>query len=137
MQSVAAAMVVMWSVLVPGRQWVPPGMPLEVTVKYAGANLPALTLLLADFTGSTVAPTRSADVKDGQTVDIKSLYPSLNKPGTYLLFAVPRREDPTTLSAANFVGTPVIIGVREDRRIGAPSGAMVYRLQPLQYAVMS
>src|SRR2546421_3154562 len=138
MQSAAAAMVVMWSVLVPSRQWVPPGMPLEVTVKAAqAANVPPLTLLLADFTGSTIAPTRSADVRDGETLDIKSLYPSVTKPGTYLLFAVPRREDPTTLSAANFVGTPVVVGVREDRRLGAPSGAMVYRLQPLQYAVMS
>src|SRR5690349_8553436 len=103
MQPVAAAMVLMWSVLVPSRQWVPPAMPLEVTVKSPGANLPPLTLLLADFTGSTIAPTKSADVKDGQTVDIKTLYPSVIKPGTYLLFAVPRREDPTTLSAANFV----------------------------------
>jgi peptidyl-prolyl cis-trans isomerase B (cyclophilin B) len=113
-------------------------MPLEVTVKSpAAGKLPPLTLLLADVTGSTIAPTHSADVADGQTLDVKSLYPSLIKPGTYLLVAVPRRDDPTTLSLANFVGTPVVISVREDRRLGAPSGAMVYRLQPLQYAVMS
>src|SRR5947208_3181290 len=34
----------------------------------------------------------------------------------------------------NFIGTPVIINVRQDPRVGAPSGAMITRLEPLQYA---
>jgi cyclophilin family peptidyl-prolyl cis-trans isomerase len=129
----AASVMVLWSVLVPARQWVAPSQPIEVMAKSPAP----LTLLLADFSGSTIAPTASADVKDGQTVDLKGLYPSLSKPGTYLLFAVPTPKSADMISAANFVGTPVVIEVREDKRIGAPAGAMVYRLEPLQYAVMS
>src|SRR5437868_14179350 len=101
MQPAVSTMVMLWSVLVPARQWVPPSLPVEVTVKSARP----LTLLLADFTGSTIAPTTSADVKDGQTVDLKRLYPSLTKPGTYLLVAVPTPKDVAMISAANVIGT--------------------------------
>jgi peptidyl-prolyl cis-trans isomerase B (cyclophilin B) len=122
----------LWSVLVPARQWVPPSEPLNVTIKSPGP----VTLLLADFTGSTTAPTGLAEMRDGQTIDIKTLYPTLSKAGTYLLFAVPSRKD-EMLAPANFVGTPLVIGVREDKRLGAPSGAMVTRIQPLQYVEMT
>src|SRR5258708_3353015 len=77
----AAALVMLWSVLVPARQWGPPNMPVEVTVKFPAP----LTLLLADFTGSTIAPTGPAEARDGKTIELKALYPSLSKPGTYLL----------------------------------------------------
>src|SRR6266480_1073478 len=120
MQSVAvSAVMAVWSVLVPARQWVAANSAVEVTVKYAApASPPSLTLLLADFTGSTIAPTGPAEVKDGQTVELKGLYPSLIKPGTYLLFAVPTVKEGQILSAANFVGTPVVIEVRDDKRLG-------------------
>lgn len=130
MQSIVS-MVILWSVLVPTRQWVAPNQPLEVTVK----SPTAVTLILADFTGSTIAPTGPSDLKDGQTIDVKTLYPTLSKAGTYLLFAVPSRPG-QMLSPANFIGTPVVIGVRDDRRLGAPTGAMITRIQPLQYVEM-
>lgn len=131
MQSIVPLMM-LWSVLVPARQWVTPNQPLDVTIKSSAP----VTLILADFTGSTIAPTASADLRDGQKLDVKTLYPTLTKAGTYLLFAVPSRPG-QMLSPANFIGTPVVIEVRDDKRLGAPTGAMVTRLQPLQYVEMS
>jgi peptidyl-prolyl cis-trans isomerase B (cyclophilin B) len=122
----------LWSVLIPARQWVTPSQPLQVTVKSPAQ----VTLLLSDFTGSTIAPTGPVDLRDGQSIDLKTVFPTLTKAGTYLLFAVPSRKD-EMLSPANFVGTPLVIGVREDKRLGAPSGAMVTRIEPLQYVEMT
>src|SRR5437762_2914219 len=107
MQPVVSAMMI-WSVLVPARQWVPPSLPVEVMVKSAAP----ITLILSDFTGSTIAPTGPVEMKDGKTVDVKALYPSLTKPGTYLLFAVPTPKEGAMTAPANFVGTPVVIEVR-------------------------
>src|SRR5260221_9083703 len=97
MQSMVSA-VMFWSVLVPSRQWVPAGQPLDVMVKSPAP----VTLLLADFTGSTIAPTGPVDVRDRQTIDLKTIYPSLTKPGTYLLLAVPTQKEGALLAAAIF-----------------------------------
>jgi cyclophilin family peptidyl-prolyl cis-trans isomerase len=124
--------ILLWSVLIPSRQWVAPSQPLEVTIQ----TTTPVTLLLADFTGSTIIPTAPTESKDGQKIELKALYPTLSKGGTYLLFAVPARKD-QILSPASFIGTPLVIEVREDKRLGAPTGAMVTRIAPLQYGEMT
>ncbi len=131
MQAVVPVML-LWSVLVPSRQWVAPSQSMDVTIRAPGQ----VALLLADFSGSTIAPTAPTEMTDGKTIDLKSIYPTLTKPGTYLLFAIPARKD-VQPSPANFLGTPVVIEVREDKRLGAPTGAMVTRLEPLRYVEMS
>src|SRR5258708_39750958 len=131
MQAVVPVML-LWSVLVPSRQWVAPSQRIDVTINAPGK----LALLLADFSGSTIAPTAAADVSEGKTINLKTIYPTLTKPGAYLLFAVPVRKD-AIAAPADFIGTPVVIEVRDDKRVGAPSGAMVTRLTPLQYVEMS
>src|SRR5436305_394863 len=94
-----APVLMLWSVLVPSRQWVAQSQPLEITAK----TTTEITLLLADFTGSTIAPTGPVDLPNDQTLDLRTVYPTLAKPGTYLLFAIPARKD-AMLSAANFIG---------------------------------
>src|SRR2546423_14769808 len=108
-------MMVLWSVLVPSRQWVAPSQAMDVTIRSPNQ----VELLLADFSGSTIAPTAPTLMADGKTVDLKTLYPSLTKPGTYLLFAIPPRKDALP-SPADFLGTPVVIEVREDKGLEAP-----------------
>ncbi len=129
MQMQALPLLMLWSVLVPERQWVPPDRPMIVSAKAAGA----VSLVLADFTGSTIAPTGSVSMQDGKSLDLKTVYPSLATPGTYLLFAVPTPQEGEA-KPGKFIGTPLVIGVRQDHRVGAPSGALVTRIQPLQYA---
>src|SRR5258706_8781184 len=53
--------------------------------------------------------------------------------GTYLLYGVPKAQE----ASGNFVGTPLVITVREDRRRGAPTGPMVMKIEPLRYAIIS
>jgi cyclophilin family peptidyl-prolyl cis-trans isomerase len=130
MQTVVSALV-LWSVLIPGRQWVPPSAPLNVTVQ-APQKGGQVTLMLADFTGSTIGPTGPAEMKDGQTVDLKGLFPPISRPGSYLLFAVQPVKGQMPLPI-DFIGTPLVIEVRQDPRVGAPSGPMVTRIRPLQY----
>ncbi len=131
MQSIVPVLM-LWSVLFPARQWVSPTQSLDVTCK----SPTPVTLILSDFTGSTIAPTGPAELRDGQSVDVKTLYPTLAKAGTYLLFAVPSKPG-EMVSPANFIGTPIVIGVRDDKRLGAPTGAMVTRVQPLQFVEMT
>ena len=78
MQSIVPVLM-LWSVLFPTRQWVSPTQPLDVTCK----SPTPVTLILSDFTGSTIAPTGPAELRDGQNVDVKTLYPTLAKAGTF------------------------------------------------------
>jgi peptidyl-prolyl cis-trans isomerase B (cyclophilin B) len=49
--------------------------------------------------------------------------------GTYVLYAVPPGK-----TTAEFVGTPLVIQLRGDMRPGAPSGAIVVKVEPLSVA---
>src|SRR5258706_14597955 len=117
MQAIVPVML-LWSVLVPSRQWVAPSQPMDVMIHARGQ----VALLLADFSGSTIAPTAPTEMTDDKTIDLKSTYPTLTKPGTYLLFAIPSRKD-VQPSPATFLGTPVVIEFREQKSLGAPSAA--------------
>lgn len=119
---------VLWSVLFPVKMWYAPNQPVEVQVKASGP----VTLVLTDYYGKAVEPKGSADVEGEKTVDVKAIFPVLGTSGTYILYAVPKGK-----TVAEFEGTPVVIELRADHRRGAPEGAQVLRMVPLQYAVMS
>jgi peptidyl-prolyl cis-trans isomerase B (cyclophilin B) len=124
----AIGLMALFSVLVPQKMWFAPTQPLNVTIK---SGQP-VSLVLTDFTGRAMEPSASTDVSDGATIDVKTIFPTTGTPGTYLLYAVPRGR-----GIDSFLGTPVVIGVRQDSRRGAPQGAMVTKVEPLRYAVMT
>lgn len=128
--SIATAAVVFFSILFPSRTWYAPSQPLEITVKPEGG---AVTLVLTDFAGKPFDAKMSNEVEAEKTVNLRDAFATLDTPGTYILYAVPTGKD---LKA--FVGTPLVIGVRTDLRRGGPQAtAMVVKVEPLRYAVMS
>jgi peptidyl-prolyl cis-trans isomerase B (cyclophilin B) len=66
-------------------------------------------------------------------VDVRDIFPQLNTPGTYVLYIVKRGAK----DAKSFEGTPLVIGVRENKKRGAPPGPMVVKVEPLRYAEMT
>jgi peptidyl-prolyl cis-trans isomerase B (cyclophilin B) len=129
MQSVAQA-IVMFSVLIPGKLWFAPDQPITVHVKDAGGEV---SLVLLDFLGKAIDAKAPVEVAGDQTINLKDHWPQLGRnPGTYVLLAVPKGKAPR-----DFVGTPLIVQVRADRRPHTPPGPMVIRIDPLRYVVMS
>jgi len=116
------------SALVPTKTWFAPGQPPSVTVKAQGD----VTLVLTDFFGKPIEPEGDPEVKAGQVVDVRALFPLVRMSGTYLLFAMPKgaRE------AGQFAGTPLVIGVRDSRN-PLVKGTLVTKVEPLRYAVMT
>lgn len=121
------------SVLFPAKGWFGPDQPWNITVRPPQGV--AVKLILTEFSGSSLDPSpniqREFD-KEG-TVELKSLFPALSTAGTYLLYAIPKDKE----SSLEFVGTPLVVNVREDRRRGAPMGPMVVRIEPLVYGIIS
>src|ERR1041385_5669430 len=126
----AAGLLALCSVLVPNKIWFSPTQPINISVKCEGA----ITLILTDFfTGKAVEAKGNRETTGGKDVDLRTIYPTtLGTPGTYVLFAVPKDK---TLS--DFVGTPLVIEVRNDKRPGAPDDPIVVKVHPLRYAVCS
>lgn len=127
---IAAAIVGLFSILLPVKQWYAPDQPILIDVK---AEQP-LQLVLTDFSGrSREASSEDAIlVNEDRQVDLRQLYPQLNLVGSYVLYAVPPGQP-----VANFIGTPLVFQVRQDRRENAPDSAMVVRVAPLEYAVIT
>lgn len=124
----AAAAVAQNSVLSPTRTWYAPNQPIEVKVAAEGD----VTLVLTEFLGVKSEPREGAEVAGGQGVkDVRKVFPILENTGTYLLYVVPKGKE-----VNQFVGTPLVLSVRGDRRMNAPQGAMVTKVQPLQYVAM-
>lgn len=122
-------LMVFMSVLFPVKLWFAPSQPIQIDVRGAGG---AVHLVVTDFAGKTIDPARPPSITMDKSVDIASFYPSLPAtPGTYILYAVP---DGKTL--AQFVGTPLLIEVRQDPRHQGPPGPLVTHVQPLRYAVL-
>lgn len=115
------------TVLVPAKTWFAPTQPVEVRV---AAGEP-VTLVLTEFaTGTKVEPKGSADVAEAGTTDVRKVFAaSLDTPGTYVLHAVPKGKEPT-----QFLGTPLVIGVRGDGRINGPT---VVKVEPLRYVAVT
>jgi cyclophilin family peptidyl-prolyl cis-trans isomerase len=116
----------LFSILIPLKTWFAPSQPLEV--KNDSPN--AISLMLTTFTGQTIEAGNAAEVEAGKSVDAKTAFPQLATPGTYILYAVPKGK-----SLPDFIGTPLVIGVREDKREGAQGGPIVTKVEPLRYAV--
>ncbi|HEV2295378.1 MAG TPA: peptidylprolyl isomerase [Tepidisphaeraceae bacterium] len=133
---IVASILSLASVLVPSKGWYKPGEPIIVNVQGA-ADAGETTLLLTDFAGKSFEAQGGAEnaiVPAGdQQVDVRKIFPILATPGTYLLYALPQASK----SIPDFAGTPLVIGVRDDRRRGAPPGAMVVKVEPLVYATLT
>jgi peptidyl-prolyl cis-trans isomerase B (cyclophilin B) len=114
--------VMLFSVLIPTRLWFAPNQPISVTPKAEGE----ISIVLTDFTGKT-AEKGPIDLPAGKEFDVRALYPEVSRPGAWLLFAYPRGK-----SVAQFVGTPLVISTRADRR--QANAAMVTKVEPLRYA---
>ena len=123
-----ASAVVLFSILFPVKGWVASNQPLNIDV-----DAPApIVLMMTDFSGKPLDPQGNVEVNGKQRVDLKPLFNEANVPGSYVLFAVPKGKEVT-----GFVGTPLVVEVREDPRREAQPGPMVTRVQPLQYATIS
>ena len=113
----------LFSVLFPSKLWYSPGQPIPIDVK---ADAP-VTLVLADFAGHKIDAKTDTMVPSPKQVDLAALYPALPV-GTYVLSAVP--------NGGGFVGTPLVVEVRSDKRPGVGAGPLVTHIEPLRYAVM-
>jgi peptidyl-prolyl cis-trans isomerase B (cyclophilin B) len=133
MNSIVSVMLLA-SVLIPAKGWYAPNEPINVHVRPpAGGG--EITLVLTDFTNRQLGDRPPVVVGGGdeeKTVDLKNLLPDGLPGGSYLLFAVPKDA-----ARKDFVGTPLVINVEEDRRQGATPGPMVVRVEPLVYVNMT
>jgi peptidyl-prolyl cis-trans isomerase B (cyclophilin B) len=128
--NIAAAAVVFFSILFPSKTWYAPSQPLEMTVKPENG---AVSLVLTDFAGKPFDPKAPIEIASEQKVNLRDYFATLDVTGTYILYAVPAGKD-----LKEFVGTPLVIGVRSDKRPGGgASPPMVVKVEPLRYAVMS
>src|SRR5688572_28013120 len=123
---VAGVMLV--SVLTPQKGWFAPDQPISINVKAPGE----VNLYLSDFGGRSIESKEAVLITSGKSVDLKTIFPEIKTPGTYLLYAVPK-DKPNK----EFIGTPLVIGVREDRRQGAPPGMMAVKVEPLCFVTMT
>jgi peptidyl-prolyl cis-trans isomerase B (cyclophilin B) len=129
MNSVASFML-LFSVLVPSKGWYQPNEPLNVTVKPpAGVEV---NLVLTDFTNRAIDTKTPIALNAEKTVDIRPLLPEGTTGGTFVLYAVP-----TANARKDFVGTPLVVELREDKRAGAQAGTIVVRLAPMSYVAMT
>jgi peptidyl-prolyl cis-trans isomerase B (cyclophilin B) len=121
------------SPLTPTKMWFAPNQPVTVDVKPGGEA----TLVLTDFNGKVLDPKGPADVVADKSVDVRDLFQDVAAPGTYVLYLV-KKAAAKDLAAAptDFIGTPIVINVRQDLRPNAPPGVMVTRVEPLRFAVM-
>src|SRR5438552_2571837 len=111
-----ATTVMLMSILTPAKGWFRPDEPININVKAPGD----VTLFLTTFTGRAIEVKESALVASGdKTVDLKPIFPAITTPDTYVLYAI-ARDKPNH----EFIGTPLVISVREDKRQGAPPGVM-------------
>jgi len=124
-------MSVLFSVLVPQKMWVAPSQPMIVQIK----SDKDVTLALTDFAGRAIAAKGSADVSAGQSADLKTIFPAVATPGTYLLYALPKGASAAAGAPNDFLGTPIVIEVLV-ARFSEDQSAMVTHLVPLQYVVM-
>ncbi|HEV8608112.1 MAG TPA: peptidylprolyl isomerase [Tepidisphaeraceae bacterium] len=123
-----SGLAVFFSILIPTKVWFAPTQPLTVNIKSDAA----VTLVLTDFAGKPFEAAGATEAAANKEVDIRPMYRELSKSGTYLLFAVAKGK-----GLAEFVGTPLVIQVRSDKRPGMPDEPIVVKMEPLRYSVMS
>src|SRR5688572_12572482 len=102
----AAALMALFSVLIPAKGWFSPSAPLNVTADQD------VVLMLTDFAGKPVEAKGSAEAAKGKAVDLRKVWPDqFARAGTHVLYAVPKGKQ-----IQEFVGTPVVIEVRLDKQ---------------------
>ena len=119
-----ATAVMMFSVLIPTKLWFAPAQPIMINPKAEGE----ISVVLTDFTGKATEK-GAVDVPAGKEFDLRKLFPEVNRAGTWILFAVPKGKP-----VGQFVGTPLVIGTRADKRQG--DAPMVTKVEPLRFATM-
>jgi peptidyl-prolyl cis-trans isomerase B (cyclophilin B) len=131
MQAVATV-VALFSILFPTKSWFAPDQPWTVTVKPPTGQ--DVVLVLTDFTGRTIDARGDVLVAGGaeRTVDLKQLFPPVALASTYVLWSVPKGK-----MLPEFLGTPLVVSVRSDRRRDAPPGAMVVKVEPMCYGTIT
>jgi cyclophilin family peptidyl-prolyl cis-trans isomerase len=87
-------------------------------------------LVLVDFLGRAVDTQADTAVDAQKQVDLKQLFPAM-RAGTYILYAVPKDKQ-----LPEFVGTPLVVQLRVDKRPNAQPGPLVARVEPLRYVQM-
>jgi cyclophilin family peptidyl-prolyl cis-trans isomerase len=128
------------SVLFPAKGWFSPDQAWNVTVRPPEKT--AVRLVLTDFSGTSIdaVPGNERDFDKEGTADLKHCFPAITTGGCYLLYAIPRPTGPegeARETVSHFLGTPLVITVREDHRAGAPGGAMAVKVEPLRFAIVS
>jgi peptidyl-prolyl cis-trans isomerase B (cyclophilin B) len=119
-----------FALVAPTKSWFAPSQAWTVQVQ--GAE-PGTRLVMANFVGKPVSAVGPTDVSGEQVVDLKKWFPSIGTmPDTYLLYTVKAGGK----DATGFIGTPLVVDVREDER-RAGSGPMVVSVRPLEYAVIN
>src|SRR5690242_650322 len=113
-----AALLAIASAIVPTRTWYPPSEPLTLNIKAEGDS----TLVLTDFNGAKFDPKTPAEVSGEKTVNLKEMFAEVSKPGTYVLYVLPKGKE-----LPQFSGTPLVIEVRSDSHRGGPADAMVIK----------
>jgi peptidyl-prolyl cis-trans isomerase B (cyclophilin B) len=129
MTSALTAIVMMFSVLVPQKMWYAPTQSINITNK----SNQDVTLVLTRFTGEVIPPKSSADIKAGQSADVKAMFLELSQPNTYILYAIPKTSSPPKTTPTTFLGTPIVIEV-----IVQPvdQSVQLVHVVPLNYAVI-
>jgi peptidyl-prolyl cis-trans isomerase B (cyclophilin B) len=128
MLQVVTALVALFSVIVPAREWYAPNARIDVQVQ---AKQP-VSLVLIDFSGKIMEPAVSNAVTETKTVDVRQIYPQVAKAGAYVLLAVPQGKQ-----NRDFIGTPVVIECLTAPKPAASNTVNVLRVQPLVYAKMT
>ena len=128
----AATVVTLFSMLFPTKAWFAPDQPWTVQVRPAQGQPAEVTLALTDFSGRFIESRGGNEINGEKRVDLKDLFIPITTPGTYVLWAVPKGAH-----LPDFVGTPLVIEVRQDKRRDAPPGPMITKMEPLSYAVIS
>jgi cyclophilin family peptidyl-prolyl cis-trans isomerase len=120
------ALLTLFSILLPAKTWFAP----DQAVNIANDSKSPITLVMTTFAGQVLEPVGDAALPAGKSADVKKVFQQVASPGTFILYAVPPGK-----TEQEFIGTPLVIEVRSDRRQGAPAGPMVTKVEPLRYAV--
>jgi peptidyl-prolyl cis-trans isomerase B (cyclophilin B) len=125
MENITAILITLFSVLIPSKTWYSPDEKLNVRLDTNAV----VTLVMTDFKGLRITTDVPTEVQPGATVDVRAMFPAM-RVGTYLLYAVPK-DVPADRATKEYVGTPLVIELRGDSRPGAPTGAIVVKVEPL------
>ena len=123
------SMMLLFVTLQPTKTWYTPDQPILIDVK---PDAP-VRLVMTEF-GGVIHPTKP-EIDNAEQVDLKKRFDGL-KPNTYVLYAVPKSVAPDANPSTNFVGTPLVVQIRQDKRAGAQSGPLVVRVEPMRYVTM-